>query len=218
MLLSNFFFCYHTHPVSSSSSSFRCNFSHNSPLCVNIFTLHLRIPVLTHKTFSLNNFNFPEFLYPVQLKPSMDYSTLRPLRSGSLLHTPTFQNTFDSYSSDALAIGALCLGDNGTSSTPKHRIPIPSDDSFNSSSKSSSFDSPPEMPSPPVPPRVSNSNHAKTKIDLPVSMFQNQFVNNDFFSINTSVAAPPIAPIRKSHIEVCAVRRIHLFIVIVYRR
>lgn len=138
----------------------------------------------------------------------MDYSTLRPLRSGSLLHTPTFQNTSVSYNSDALSIGALCLVDNATSSsTPKHRLPIPSDDSFNSSSKSSSFDSPPEMPSPPVPPRVSNSNHAKTKIDLPVSMFesQSQFVNNDFFSINTSVAAtPPIAPIRKSHIEVCA--------------
>ncbi|XP_037046694.1 DENN domain-containing protein 1A isoform X3 [Bradysia coprophila] len=135
------------------------------------------------------------------LKPSMDYSTLRPLRSGSLLHTPTFQSTSDSYSSDALSIGALCLVEATLKSSSKHRIPNPSDDSFNSSSKSSSFDSPPEMPSPPVPPRVSNSNHAKTKIDLPVSMFENQFVNNDFYSINTSVAAPPIAPIRKSHIE-----------------
>ncbi|XP_037046697.1 DENN domain-containing protein 1A isoform X6 [Bradysia coprophila] len=136
-----------------------------------------------------------------KLKPSMDYSTLRPLRSGSLLHTPTFQSTSDSYSSDALSIGALCLVEATLKSSSKHRIPNPSDDSFNSSSKSSSFDSPPEMPSPPVPPRVSNSNHAKTKIDLPVSMFENQFVNNDFYSINTSVAAPPIAPIRKSHIE-----------------
>ncbi|KAG4066981.1 hypothetical protein HA402_007729 [Bradysia odoriphaga] len=136
-----------------------------------------------------------------KLKPSMDYSTLRPLRSGSLLHTPTFQSTSDSYSSDALSIGALCLVEATLKSSSKHHIPNPSDDSFNSSSKSSSFDSPPEMPSPPVPPRVSNSNHAKTKIDLPVSMFENQFVNNDFFSVNTSVAAPPIAPIRKSHIE-----------------
>lgn len=149
----------------------------------------------------------------------MDYSTLRPLRSGSLLHTPTFQNTSDSYNSDALSLGALCQVDNNaTSSTAKHRIPVPSDDSFNSSSKSSSFDSPPEMPSPPVPPRVSNSNHAKTKIDLPVSKFESQFVNNDFFSINTSVVAPPVAPIRKSHLEVCAVCCIHLFIIIVYRR
>lgn len=134
----------------------------------------------------------------------MDYSTLRPLRSGSLLHTPTFHGTSDSYSSDALSIGALSLVD-ATLSTSKHRIPNPSDDSFNSSSKSSSFDSPPEMPSPPVPPRVSNSNHAKTKIDLPMHS-QNQFVHNDFFSINASVTAPPIAPVRKSHMEVCAVR------------
>lgn len=147
----------------------------------------------------------------------MDYSTLRPLRSGSLMHTPTFQNTSDSYSSDALSIGTLCLVDATLSATSsKHRIPNPSVDSFNSSSKSSSFDSPPEMPSPPVPPRdrVSHSNHANTKNDLPVSMFENQFVNNDFFSINPSVTAPPIAPIRKLHAEVCVLCvAFHLFIV-----
>lgn len=135
------------------------------------------------------------FYWYAQLKPthSLVYNTMRPLRSGSLVNTPKHPSASHK-APDALSLGALCMFDE-EEARPYNKLlrnqpkaAQPSDESLNSSSRNSSFDSPPEMPSPPVPPRSLNPPPVSSKSSPPASTSSSLL-----FMLSSSPPPPPIA-------------------------